>query len=842
MIALLTAPGRYPRRMLLAALLLTAAAIAGASRLRFQAALDAMFPASDPAAQALVRVLDRFDSADELLVLATLRGDNDRPDPGRLLDFADRFARVATAPGNTDLVAGVVYRTEPGAMQFVQREMAPAGLYYLDDAQLAVARQRLSAAGMQDQLQRDRAMLAQPGPAAAALAKTFLQDPLSLHDFLLPRLSQANPMSMNTGALLSADGRALLIRVLGRRSPTDLTYADRLTDAMNQAMRDASPRGLRVVLTGAYPIAAISQRSIRRDAVESVVGSILLLAGLFILAYRRPMRLFCLAIAPVAVGATWGFGAYGLVRGDLSPIAGVIGGVLAGMGIDYSVLYLTRFESLRAEGVTAVEAVWQTSSEIGAAITAAFITSVAGFLAIGCSSVRALRDFAILGTLGLLGCFVAAVFILPALLVLLGGGGRPAFRFSLQPLLAWTAKHRGACIGGGLAVAALCVALSAVPGRALLESEQDLTVMHPRPNPALDAESEVARRFGVSSETMLIDLTAASDQELLALSYSVQRRLAAPAVRAAGIVGTYGLATWLPDPKTVTARTSAPSAGDADRVVADFQAALRAAGFSATAFEGYAAFLHRLAEPRQPPDLPVLRQYPALARDLLPRDPGRPEAVTLVFFRGDQENRIALDAAIDSVQDALHGIAGATLTGLPIISQHAEQAVGTELPRLLFIAAALVAAYLLLHFRDVARTCLSLLPACFGFAVLAAMARWGGVRLNMINLIALPLLIGIDVDYGIYLVSLARGGRTTPEQRATLLASGAHAVLICAASMIAGYASLVLTTVPAMRSLGLVVAAGVASCLIGALFVLCPLLLPAHRFLHSRLNYPRVKR
>ena len=103
------------------------------------------------------------------------------------------------------------------------------------------------------------------------------------------------------------------------------------------------------------------------------------------------------------------------------------------------------------------------------------------------------------------------------------------------------------------------------------------------------------------------------------------------------------------------------------------------------------------------------------------------------------------------------------------MSRGAEQAVGVELPRLLWIAMALVAGYLLVHFRNIRWMALSLLPAAFGFLTLAALVRIAGIRLNLMNLISLPLLIGIDVDYGIYLVSLARGGKNN-----TSLAGGAN--------------------------------------------------------------------
>jgi hypothetical protein len=44
---------------------------------------------------------------------------------------------------------------------------------------------------MRGQLRRNEALLAQPGPAAAAAARALLRDPLRLHEFLKPRLAAA---------------------------------------------------------------------------------------------------------------------------------------------------------------------------------------------------------------------------------------------------------------------------------------------------------------------------------------------------------------------------------------------------------------------------------------------------------------------------------------------------------------------------------------------------------------------------------------------------------------------------------------------------------------------------
>jgi len=97
----------------------------------------------------------------------------------------------------------------------------------------------------------------------------------------------------------------------------------------------------------------------------------------------------------------------------------------------------------------------------------------------------------------------------------------------------------------------------------------------------------------------------------------------------------------------------------------------------------------------------------------------------------------------------------------------------------------------------------------------------------MINLVAFPLLIGIDVDYGVFVVAAARRrelrGLPTNEVIARLTPP-VSAVIMCAATTILGFGSLAFTSVPAARSLGVAVAVGVVSCLAATLFLVVPIL------------------
>ena len=77
-----------------------------------------------------------------------------------------------------------MFRADPDAKRFFAEVLVPAGLFYLDDEQFALARRRLTPEGMREQLRRNEALLAQPGPAAAAAAELLRHDPLRLNEFV----------------------------------------------------------------------------------------------------------------------------------------------------------------------------------------------------------------------------------------------------------------------------------------------------------------------------------------------------------------------------------------------------------------------------------------------------------------------------------------------------------------------------------------------------------------------------------------------------------------------------------------------------------------------------------
>jgi len=833
-LAALNAPAHHPIWMILISIVIALMAILSALRLHPDTSLQSLFSVGQPAVVALNHVLNDFPTAEELLVLVTTPGD--QPDPDRLLAFSDRFKLNASQdPELSELISGVSYRVDAQSPEFVTKVMLPNAIFYLSEADFEAALQRLSRPQMAEQFHRNEAMLAAPGPAAGALATEMLRDPLRLHDFFEQRLVAALPFKTyrNSGAFLSSDGRSLLIRITGSMPPSDLLFCRRITKAVSDLADRVNSEHLTLEFSGTYSIAAQSERSIRRDAISSVVGSMLSLGLLFAAVFRRSIVLYLITFLPVVLGVLYGFGIYALVNTNVTPLTAVIGAMLAGIGIDYSVFYMVHYQQQRRAGRTPIDAAGQTITTIGGALIAAWVTSVAGFVAVGFTSVRMLRDFSIVGSLGLAGALLGAILILPALLVLLDRVlPLASVRISMRPLLEWIDRHSRLCIGLFTPVMFVAIGGIVLSGPRLV-IETDPMVLHPHPNPPLDAEVHIAERMGTSPDSLVVYLRAGSSDQLLSLAYQVQDRLAGSDAKAAGVGSTFGLASLLPNPAIAKQRMSRVGPALADRVLADFDAVVAESAFRADAYRSYRDFLHRLLTPAAAPGIAELRPYAQLAQSLLPRQAGlgtaETEAMTLVFPSQTFDQLEARQASVSKLRDLLRDIPGATLTGMTVLSLDTQTTILHDLPRLIIAALAICVIYLLVHFRSPKDTLLALLPTAFSLTCVLAVAKLIGAKMNLANIVAVPLLVGIDVDYGIFLISVARCSKDRREFFTNVSATGL-AVVLCAAATVLGFGSLAFTSVQAVRSLGWAVAIGVTTCAIASLFFLLPLLLRSRRF------------
>src|SRR5207249_1789937 len=133
-----------------------------------------------------------------------------------------------------------------------------------------------------------------------------------------------------------------------------------------------------------------------------------------------------------------------------------------------------------------------------------------------------------------------------------------------------------------------------------------------------DAQAHIAERMGTSPGTFVVYLRAVDPASLQRLAHEVEERLARPAVREAGVSGTFGLASLLPDPSVAAARVAGTGPEYARRVVSDFRAAIADSLFDPSAYKPYEEFLRRLLTATRAPMVADLVRYPGLADNILP--------------------------------------------------------------------------------------------------------------------------------------------------------------------------------------------------------------------------------
>ena len=158
----------------------------------------------------------------------------------------------------------------------------------------------------------------------------------------------------------------------------------------------------------------------------------------------------------------------------------------------------------------------------------------------------------------------------------------------------------------------------------------------------------------------------------------------------------------------------------------------------------------------------------------------------------------------------------ATLTGLPLVNRELADRFLPQFAKGLAIGTAIVVALVFMAFRDWRLSLLSLAPTAVGIVWAAGALALAGIALDLFALFAVVTLVGIGVDYGVHVVHRYRERRDARQAVEEL----APVILVAAAITLLGYGTLVTSSYPPLRSIGLVSAVSIITLSGASLFVL----------------------
>jgi predicted RND superfamily exporter protein len=140
-----------------------------------------------------------------------------------------------------------------------------------------------------------------------------------------------------------------------------------------------------------------------------------------------------------------------------------------------------------------------------------------------------------------------------------------------------------------------------------------------------------------------------------------------------------------------------------------------------------------------------------------------------------------------------------------------SKAIADDFFHFILKASAMVILLLGLLFRNLKKVLLSLIPVVTGILFMIGVMGSLGIAFNLFNVVAAILIIGLGVDYGIFMVTKMTQGLDDATEKA---------VFVSGLTTIAGFGALILARHLALHSIGLSVLIGVGAAIPAALVII----------------------
>lgn len=737
-----------------------------------------------------------------------------------LADSTDDFVRSLRESG---MFSRIMYRWTPQDFQKSIERIVEyrASLFSARDAQRLEA--KLRPERIEESLATWRRMLVQsPDPF---LARRFYADPLGINDIFIGKLeglqSANRSLSISAGRLSNRAGDHLMIIALPREPSGDHAWAADFVDEVECLIRrheSESRLPLHIAHFGGHLASVENSEQIKSDVSRTIMfaaGMIILLGYLF---FGR-LSLLALVFIPTLFGGAFAGGLARWIRPDICAISIGCGSMLIGISVDYGlhVLYSAdRMSPVPGRKKMAARLL----GRLTAPIVLSALTTVAAFAVLCLSEIPGYQDLGLFASLGILGAMIAALFVLPTLVARLLEGRSEAARVpkldlsrAFEKMLSAPSRTRK-----WLLVLLAAFSLLALPGIRKVGFQGDIRKLNSlSPGTLADqnliignmGELMAGTAFMVSGDDL--DQALQRNEELAEIFSRYEEK--------GQLSSVISVSSLLPsrDARRENRRRWIDfwSGARESRLVHDFTAACRKEGLRVEAFDDSA-----LSFPGDSPEFSYEDYRRGILDDLLgnyisTRD-GRAAVLTTAALSSPE----SFESLVAKTNAELPGFVG--FRGADFV-RHIVELIYRELLFLGPLCLLAISLLLLLLLRNLRMAVSVLLPLLLSLAWSLGIMGWFGLRINIMNSMVLIFILGLIVDYGIFLAGVwrdtDRGGSGGRKQ----FGYTCNAVTMSALTTLCGVGVLAFAGHPALHSIGFTALIGI-SCGWFAVFGVGPLM------------------
>ena len=616
----------------------------------------------------------------------------------------------------------------------------------------------------------------------------------------------------------------------------------------------------KINLTGEPVLDFDEMRQSQNDATKATALTFILICLLFAVSFREVLRPL-LAVGCMVIVLATSMGYVTLTVGHLNMITVTFAVMILGLGIDLGIQFIARYEEELNRGAQRRDAIHTAIECTGPSIATAGITNAAAFFAMGLSGFRGVIELGVIAGGGMLIASIATLTVLPSLLLLVHRQ-RESRHIPARSAATWFEQlllrrpYLVLTICGILTVAALLASWAVrfdynvlnLQSQKLPSVQTELRLLDADVESTLFASIvcdnlEEARRLqnqlsklpSVATVHSIAELIPEHQKQKAEIIREIQHELgpvhfdvptydpadAELVIRSlqslrlhASKLGREGKIS----PSVLTPLTNALSQTRTQLQDMDSsQLQTRLAKYEQRFYADLEAQLQLMEN--QVVDRPMgLQDIPQEVRRMLVGKTGK--LLVRVFPKENIWERNALVDFVHQVQAVAPNV-----TGTPLGIYEFVEILKTGYCKAALWALLAIAILIFVDFRGGYATLLTILPLLVGMAWMLGTMVILHIDFNPANIMVLPLLVGIGVAYGIYVVQRYReSGEATFYSKST-----GRAVILSALTTTVAFASLTIGAHRGIHSLGLVVTIGVIACLLAALVLLPALLEVARR-------------
>jgi hopanoid biosynthesis associated RND transporter like protein HpnN len=859
---------RMPRSLVGVALLLTlVSALGSIFFLHLDSDQDNLVSRDLPFQKRYLENLRNFGDQEYLYVV--IEADNSARGQKLAEQFADRMAERLRA--HPELIRNIYYRITPAdlgkqALYYMPLDQAeklaetvaslgpPAVEWVREGSMAGLFRMMAGLFSGQGQITKgvDPALF---GPALEKLGD-FLQQVEKARSGQKAEAPKFDMAEEGTHYFFSANNRLLIMRLLPAKDFGTMDVIAAPLAAIRQALKETRAEfpSVQAGLTGRPALQADEMRTTNTDMTRASLIAVVLVGLLFVIVLHGILRPV-LVIACLGMAIAWTFGFTAATIGVLNLLSIVFALVLVGIGVDFGVHIVLRYIEERKKGQGSEPAVHIALTQTGPGVILGAITSICAFYAVIGSDFRGLAQLGLIGGTGILLCLLAMLTVLPALLLLTGKKSFFSKGTSRLSSLPWLEKISDRPVLLLAILAAVTLALA--PGLIKTRFSYNLLDLQAKGLESVDYEQRMIEASGESTWYAIavaknLKETAALREKFLALptvgkieslldllptQQKQKQELFRRAARAIEPLPTELKKTPPPDAKSLLdslqrlrgslegleEKLFAAGAGEELTALDRILNSIETISTNLAADPASAARLGDYQEKTRQQIMRVLVQVhswltagpvgienlPASLRDIYI---GRDGAMQVKIIPRD--NIWEFKKLEKFVRDLRR--VDPHVSGVPVnVLESARLMRGT------FLYAAgmtliLVTLLLWINTKSLREVLLTLLPLGIGLLWLLALMGWLGLKFNLANFFAIPILIAIGVDGGVHF--LARWKEL--DRKRLFSTSTPMAVALSYTTTAIGFGGLLLAHHRGLASLGAVMVIGSLTCMLSCLLVL----------------------